>query len=158
MRKWILVIILVLLAVGFLRYTRVLNWPYTVSQDSQVDLDRLEADKLLEAQNEAANRNIEFALWLEKLGGKEGCDGQGTWDVHSYSYGEYCFKEGTWDDMIVRYDLFPNTLPHERFNLLNGDSKIDQETVIRAMIKDSTQLARHWSPVLNGELEYPPEL
>lgn len=128
--NWIIIIIGLSLvgATFYVEKTKLLNEP-NVNPYHEVE-DPLESD--FDA----------LSVWIEELGDMERCAVNGTWDNGSYSYGNWCYKEGTFEYFVRRYDLLPGTEDAELMNLI-GDEEIQRE-LTRLVFEDSYRNTSHW--------------
>ena len=141
MKKWILVILLVLLvslAVGYARYRNWLVLPLIVSE---AELPTLEANEAKIGQN---SEETAIVVYLDRLAKAENCPLEGIIDVNGLSSrGPFCFQKSTYLYFVKRYEIYPHAEEGEL--LSNWGDRWTQEEIVRKIIEeDKRLLAIHW--------------
>ena len=112
---------------------------------------------LPEVQTDALNNEEEITIqeetnaleeWLFRLSRGENCPPEGIWDVHSFSYGRYCYKKGTFLGFVRLYNLMPQAEDNEVFNMM-GDPKF-QDILTRAVFENNPKDRVHWRNTVLG--------
>lgn len=96
--------------------------------------------------------------WLDRLITYENCPWNGVWDNKSYSYGPYCYKEGTYLDFMRRFADKCMPFAEENEWLNNLSDLNTQRCLTRAVILADKDAYKHWltSTVIRKGLGKPP--
>lgn len=103
----------------------------------------------------------EFEVWLATLAEMENCAPRGTMDSGSLSYGQFCYKPGTFEWFVRDMGMLSHVTDAELMNWI-GDTEFQYE-LTRAVLKKYPERAIHWrTSILKGNgvhpepLGYPP--
>ncbi len=88
----------------------------------------IQGNTLVGTQVLGVSLDDELGDWIDALARKENCDPKGTWDVHSYSYGKYCYKVPFFTEQIRKYGLAPDTEDGEILNIIGNEEIQDKLT------------------------------
>ena len=88
--------------------------------------------------------NAELEAWLDTLRDFENCPPKGIWDVHSLSFGDYCYKKDTFIRYMAIYgqEVMPNAEPGEYLNNLSDPHT--QRDLTRLIITNEPNGYRNW--------------
>jgi len=94
-------------------------------------------------------------IWIEHLAKHEGCSPTGTPDMGSLSYGDLCFKKGTFVGFVKQFNLLPQCEGDEVMNWI-GDGQF-QRKLAKMMIEDKYSNWQHWRTTVK-KIGLPPKV
>lgn len=172
--RWYLVSLAVLALISlFLSHNRVVSEAEAVSEPHlggllvqstlsyAPDMAFIGSNSPLQRSSPIPSSFAPLEAWLSGLEEKENCPPDGVWDVHSLSYGIYCYKEKTFLGFLktpkYRKALAPNTEDGELMNLI-GDPLFQRNLTRMIVLNESADTIENlwWTSIVKRGLGLPP--